>query len=47
MKEKTSIQEEPKKTYEKPELIDHGTVEEITEQAAVLPKGKAAISPAA
>ena len=39
MKEKEILIEKKKKPYQKPELVVHGSVEKITEESIVNPKG--------
>jgi hypothetical protein len=40
MEENKTVQAEEKKTYEQPEIVDHGSIEKITEQPLLNP-GKA------
>ena len=40
MKEKKRPEEKVKKTYQKPELVEHGSVEKITEELVILQKGQ-------
>jgi len=37
MEENKTVQAEEKKTYEQPEIVDHGSIEKITEQPVLNP----------
>jgi hypothetical protein len=37
MKEEKSVQVKEKKDYEQPDLVDHGSIEKITEQPVLNP----------
>jgi hypothetical protein len=39
-----NIAEETKKPYQKPEIVDHGTIEKITELPSILPLVANAVS---